>query len=253
MERYLVELADRLSSENCEVDAPTTSRPDTTQPKSPCTELGIAFVAMKRNIADLPFVLWAGRLVGATRFNVSNVIPYTADMATEILYQDSLQLTPMPALWDETVRLPAIDVSDLTRAQLRAVIHGRHESKLVGSDISDVTRRCPFIEAGSVSIAWDGAVSACQGLLHNHYEYVGKRTRTIYRYIPGSLSDRSLADIWLDPDYVAFRKRVQDFDFAPCVACGGCPMSDDNYADCEDDIFPRCGACLWAHGLIRCP
>ena len=139
------------------------------------------------------------------------------------------------------------------RAQLRATIHGRHESQLIGTDVSDVTRRCPFVEAGSTSVAWDGAVSACQGLLHTHNEYVGRRKRCIDRYVIGRLSERSLADIWLDPDYVAFRKRVQGFDFAPCIACGGCAMSDENQADCEDDVFPRCGACLWAHGLIRCP
>jgi MoaA/NifB/PqqE/SkfB family radical SAM enzyme len=253
MERYLVDLARRLSVRDAA--APAGSEPDheLSPSRLPCTELGIAFVAMKRNIADLPFVVWAGRMVGATRFNVSNVIPYTAEMVEEVLYEDSLQVAPMPTLWHEALKLPAIDVSDLTRTQLRAVVHGRHESTLLRSDVSRVTRSCPFVEAGSTSIAWDGKVGPCQELLHTHNEYVNRRRRCIDSYVVGDLSERSLADIWSDPDYVAFRRRVQGFDFAPCIACGGCAMSDGNQADCEDDTFPRCGACLWAHGVIRCP
>jgi MoaA/NifB/PqqE/SkfB family radical SAM enzyme len=244
MERYLIDLAQRLRDESSTIAVPSDREPDRSVTRLPCPELGIAFVAMKRNIADLPFALWVGRMVGATRFNVSNVIPYTKELVPEILYQDSLRMAPLPTLWHEALRLPPMDVSDLTRGPLRATIHGRYEGKLVGSDISDVTRRCPFIESGSTSVAWDGTIGACQALLHKHTEYVDRRERRIERYVVGNLGERGLAEVWLDPDYVAFRKRAQDFDFAPCIACGGCEMSDSNEKDCEDYTFPRCGACL---------
>ena len=41
---------------------------------------------MKRNIADLPAVLELAKRLGASRFSLSNVEPYTEDMATDVLY-----------------------------------------------------------------------------------------------------------------------------------------------------------------------
>jgi hypothetical protein len=42
--------------------------------------MGIVFVAMKRNIADLPAILNLGSQLGVQRFLVTNVLPYTAEM-----------------------------------------------------------------------------------------------------------------------------------------------------------------------------
>jgi MoaA/NifB/PqqE/SkfB family radical SAM enzyme len=208
---------------------------------------------MKRNIADLPFLLWIGRLLGASRFNVSNVVPYTAEMTAEILYEDSLALAPLPTLWHTSLRVPPIDVTNLTRRPLRSLLHGYFEGSLVESDSSGTTRRCPFVEAGSTSVSWRGDVSPCQALVHSHEEFFLSRSRNIRRYVVGNLNEQRLGKVWLDPEYVAFRKRVQEFEFAPCIACGVCRMAQTNEEDCEDDTFPRCGACLWSHGLIRCP
>ena len=55
------------------------------RPRQP--EIGIAFVAMRRNIGDLPHVLEIGRGLGAMHFLVTNVLPYTSDMVDEILYE----------------------------------------------------------------------------------------------------------------------------------------------------------------------
>ena len=41
---------------------------------------------MKRNIADLPAVVDLAERLGANHFSLSNVEPYTEDMAAEILY-----------------------------------------------------------------------------------------------------------------------------------------------------------------------
>jgi MoaA/NifB/PqqE/SkfB family radical SAM enzyme len=51
----------------------------------PRPEIGIAFVAMKRNIADLPKLLKLGRRLGVKYFSVSNVQPVTAAMEEERL------------------------------------------------------------------------------------------------------------------------------------------------------------------------
>jgi MoaA/NifB/PqqE/SkfB family radical SAM enzyme len=248
LEGYLNDLLRRLRA----TDLPSEGRPRCAD-FLPAPELGITFVAMKRNISDLPFLLWIGRILGASRFNVSNLIPYTAEMEYEILYRSSLGVAPFPTLWSESLRLPPLDVNAETERPLRAVLHGYHESALVGGDVSSVTGWCPFVEAGSTSISWRGEVSPCQALLYTHSEYVLGRERLVERHVVGRLDDKTLRDIWFDEDYVAFRKRVQEFDFAPCIACGICRSAQGNQEDCEDDTPPRCGACLWAQGLIRCP
>jgi len=49
-------------------------------------EIDVAFVAMKRNIHELPEVLEVARRLGARQFKVSNVLPYTTELRDEILY-----------------------------------------------------------------------------------------------------------------------------------------------------------------------
>jgi MoaA/NifB/PqqE/SkfB family radical SAM enzyme len=69
-------------------------------------ELGIVFVATRRNIAELPRAIDEGRRLGARRFLVTNVLPYTEEVAAEILYENVLEVTPLPTHWDDEVRLP---------------------------------------------------------------------------------------------------------------------------------------------------
>ena len=184
---------------------------------------------------------------------VTNVVPYTKALAAEILYEDALRIAPLPSDWHDHLKLPLMDVSNETRDSSSRVIHGRFESSLTGIDVSGVTRRCPFVEAGSTSIGWEGNVSPCLPLLHTHNEFVYGRERRVELHVLGSIATQSLAAIWGDPEYIDLRTRVQQFDFAPCLACGGCSLSDGNYEDCERDVFPRCGAFLWSHGLVQCP
>jgi MoaA/NifB/PqqE/SkfB family radical SAM enzyme len=219
----------------------------------PVPSLGIAFVAMKRNIADLPGLVVEADRLEAKRLFVSNVLPYTKELMAEILYEDMLAVGVIPTLWHDTLKLPPMDIDELTAKPLRTVIRGRYEAVLAGQDVSGISRRCPFVEAGSVSVAWNGDVSPCLALLHTHDEFLRGRKRRVDRHVVGRLSERELRDIWMDPGYVALRAKIQEFDFSPCVLCGGCTMSDGNQEDCEGMDPPRCGACLWGQGLIRCP
>ena len=43
-------------------------------------EIGISFVAMRRNIADLPAFIHMGPKLGISRYMVTNVFPYTEEM-----------------------------------------------------------------------------------------------------------------------------------------------------------------------------
>lgn len=220
----------------------------------PRPEIGIAFVAMKRNIADLPEVIALGRRLGATRFLVTNVLPYTPDMRAETLYEGALSdITYLPSLWLPQLSLPKMDLNDLTReAFLRALRSGCNVT-FAGNNLGGANDVCTFVESGAMAIAWDGNVSPCIPLMHTHISYLHGRQRVSQRYAIGNVAERDLLDLWNDPDYVAYRDRVQRFAFSPCTFCGGCELAETNESDCLGNTFPTCGGCLWAQGVIRCP
>jgi MoaA/NifB/PqqE/SkfB family radical SAM enzyme len=220
----------------------------------PTPRIGIAFVAMKRNVADLPAVLRLGGQLGATRFLVSNVLPYTPEMHDEVLYSRVLaDMVHLSSTWIPQVCLPKLDVDDATREPLYRVMRGGRSLSLAGISPGETNDYCPFIESGATAIGWDGRLSPCLPLLRNHTSYLDERERFSRRYVVGNINERDLADVWNAPEYAAFRERVQTFDFSPCTRCGGCALSEANEEDCFGSTFPTCGGCLWAQGLIRCP
>jgi len=108
------------------------------------------------------------------------------------------------------------------------------------------------MERGVTAISWEGNVSPCLPLFHSHMSYVDGRERFSRHYIVGNVAERDLNDLWNVPEYVAFRKRVQEFEFSPCMICGGCNLFKKNEEDCFGNPFPTCGGCLWAQGVIQC-
>jgi MoaA/NifB/PqqE/SkfB family radical SAM enzyme len=221
--------------------------PYPTKPK-----IGIVFVAMKRNIADLPSVVQLGSRSGAMEFLITNLLPYTPDMCDEVLYRRSMSdgfFTPSAF----RLQLPKIDVDTLTREALYWVTRSGHSIWLAGRSVEEITNRCPFIEKGAAAISWEGNVSPCLPLLHSHRSYVDDRERFSKRYPVGNVIERDLNELWNLPEYLAFRKRVQEFEFSPCVSCGGCDLFEKNEEDCFGNTFPTCGGCLWAQGIIQCP
>jgi MoaA/NifB/PqqE/SkfB family radical SAM enzyme len=69
----------------------------------------------------------------------------------------------------------------------------------------------------------------------------------------GDVNVVPLKEIWELERYRAFRQRVADFEFSGCLSCSGCDLREKNQEDCVGDVFPRCGECLWAMGLVQCP
>lgn len=112
---------------------------------------------------------------------------------------------------------------------------------------------CTFIESGAMAIGWNGNLAPCPPLVHTHTGYLQGYERTSIKHILGNIRDRSLLDVWYDPEYVAYRERVQQFAFAPCTSCGGCEIAWDNQTDCYSRPAPACGGCLWAQAVIQCP
>jgi MoaA/NifB/PqqE/SkfB family radical SAM enzyme len=215
-------------------------------------EIGIVFVAMKRNIHELPALLNLATELGATRVLVSNVLPYSEEMGKEILYSRSLTNT---AYQSSAFRLdlPKMDIDDRTKRALFLSLQTRHSVSFVRSHFSEGNDYCPFIEQGTTAINWEGNLSPCLPLLHSHKSYFEGIERISRCYTIGNINEQSVQDLWNNPDYMNFRERVQIFDFAPCTYCGGCALLGDNEKDCIGNSFPTCGACLWAQGVVQCP
>jgi MoaA/NifB/PqqE/SkfB family radical SAM enzyme len=217
---------------------------------NPITQLNIAFVAMKRNIADLPEVINLGRKYGAEHFMVTNVIPYTREMVDETLYYNAVS-----SYGFKNADIPEIDATEITQKPIYQTMRNLY-TNWTGFSTASARNRCPFIVNGSGAVRWDGDFSPCLPLMHSYTCYMGYLQydkRFSRHWAVGNLKDRSLIELWNDPEHAAFRERVQNFDFAPCTSCGACDMIEKNEEDCFGNTFPTCGGCLWAQGVIQCP
>lgn len=220
----------------------------------PRPQLGIAFVAMKRNIADLPDVLRLGTRLGARRFSISNLLPHSEELRPDALFDQMIHRSDrLMGATTPVVNLPRIDFDERTQAALSEVLKRKYVLLLAGKEVDRTLDTCQFIEQGSTAIRWDGMVSPCPPLLHSHDSYLDRRLRRTTAHAIGSLHERDLLEIWGDPEYVALRERIQMFDFSPCTSCNCCEMAEANGEDCVNSVQPSCGGCLWGQGLIQCP
>jgi MoaA/NifB/PqqE/SkfB family radical SAM enzyme len=215
--------------------------------------IGMEFVAMKRNIRELPALRQVAGRIKASFILVTNVLPYTAELQDEILYDLEPSSgnglgTPYAPLWI----LPHMDWKSGTKEALFQAIS--HYPMLSFLDINMNRRNnyCPFVQGGSLAVAWHGGISPCPALMHSYPCFIRGRGKFFRRCGFGSLPDETLDSIWRRPEYAAFRERVRRFDFSPCTDCGGCDMAERNEEDCFGNTFPVCGDCLWARGVLRC-
>lgn len=213
------------------------------------TRLGISFVAMRRNLDDLPELLNLARDLRVSRINVTNLLAHTDEMRSERLYaQSQLDSHILPE-----VELARLDLDEHSLRIFRQLVKSGVQITISGSDTQSVRRRCPFLEKASLSVRWDGEVSPCLGLLHTHDSYLEERLRHSFAFSIGNVNKTPLNELWTQTDFVGLRERLQQFDFSPCVYCNTCEMSEQNTEDCFGNRQPACGGCLWAQGLITCP
>ncbi len=213
------------------------------------TTIAVSFVAMRRNIVDLPALLKLARELGVRKINVTNLLAHNPDMHAQTLYDKSQADTHLlPEL-----ELARFDPNGETLSIFHQLVKSGAQISISGASSQTARRSCPFLEKASLSIRWDGAVSPCLGLLHTHEAYLGDRLRQSHAYLVGNVNETGLHDLWMQADFVQLRERLQQFDFSPCVYCNTCEMSEQNLEDCFGNRQPACGGCLWAQGLITCP
>jgi MoaA/NifB/PqqE/SkfB family radical SAM enzyme len=216
--------------------------------------LGIAIVAMKSNINDLPDILRLGTNLGATIFSISNVLAHTTELNEQSLYNRTIHnMISRHSTSVPLVNLPRMDWNELTKGPLAEILSRNYRLEIAGFEIQRSLDTCPFIEHGSTSIRWDGSVSPCLPLLHTNQNLVENHFRESHAFSIGNINEHELLEIWNDTNYVNLRDRVQRFDFSPCTFCNGCELSTENKEDCLGNTDLACGGCLWAQGLIRCP
>ena len=212
-------------------------------------ELGISFVAMKRNIADLPAVLDLAQKLEASHFSLSNVESYTEDMEKEVLYGQVL----FEALPEGGCIMPRFGPLVIKGEALEKV------SALFPDSLSFTTLapgqdgQCPFLQRRSASVRWDGRIGPCLPLLHGHTVFLNGHSRTWPEFHFGSLRELSLADFCKSEAWRDFRRKLEEFSFAPCSTCNSCDLPDINNEDCFGNVHPACGGCLWSQGFIQCP
>lgn len=218
-------------------------------------EITVEFVASRRNIHKLADVARMSKEYGFSRLLVSNLIPYTEEQADDILYAHwtSGRREGKPSPWRPAVDLPVFDVrSDASKEVEYLHAIGTH-LQVNGRDMAGHGMECRFSRDGSLCISATGGVHPCLALMHSHQYYFRGKKKRVTRHEVGDVNQSTLLDIWNDADFTDFRRRVRDFEFSPCIDCGGCELRDSNDTDCFESPFPTCGECLWAAGIVQCP
>ena len=216
-------------------------------------QLALAFVAMRDNIEDLALLPALATQVGAWEIIVSNLVPHTPELEQQILYGDSLNAVAYRASrWAPELSLPKIDVGAATMGALHGAFNSTASMSLLDGSLSARNDYCRFAQRGYEVVRWDGEVSPCLSLLHDHPEYIHGRRKDVTRHTFGNIRHTSLKDVWESDEYRRFRSHLREFPYSPCSTCGGCERFPANYVDCSGNGFPTCGACLWAQGFVQC-
>lgn len=200
--------------------------------KTKIPELGIEFVAMKKNFSRLPKLIRMAWDLHASQVIVTNLLPYHESMKEEIVYDmdDTGCMFGMQSL------MFALK-SHLSSMKLRT------------------ERYCKFIKDKTMCINYKGEVSPCYALMHAYKCYIYEREKQMYPCYLGNVNETSLRDIWQKKGYINFRETVEDFKFPSCTDCrglDGCNYTEDNSMDCWGNS-PSCAECLWARRIIACP
>jgi MoaA/NifB/PqqE/SkfB family radical SAM enzyme len=222
---------------------------------------------MRDNIASLRRIREFAEHFGAYDLNLSHMIPNRAEDVEQVLWPmcdvasikavtDKIGYTWRFEGFDMGTEIPMFKFSRRYRDLLFPDVESLQDAEFFSWKGKPATRRtnwCRFIEEGHCFIRWDGDVSPCMGLLHTADTYLGDHKRRIQHHAFGNIYEKSLDEIWSGEAYRAFRQRVHEFKYAPCLFCGGCDLLEENETDCIGSLAPACGGCLWGQGFAVCP
>jgi MoaA/NifB/PqqE/SkfB family radical SAM enzyme len=163
-------------------------------------KLGIAFVAMQRNIQDLEAVIKLGTNLGAVEFSISNVLAHNQELHREELYFRSLYLDgnrydqPSKPL----VHLPVMDVNNQTSEAILSLLKNTNRLEFFGGQLTQNIDQCPFVARGSMSVRLCGKVSPCLPLMYTHRHFLAERERTSHDFFVSDLIQEYLPTFGTD-------------------------------------------------------
>ena len=216
--------------------------------------IGVACVATQRTAGSLPGLIATAQRLSLDFVSISNVVPHSREMANEALFTYAGQVSNMnPDTWRPRLTVGRFDLSEATRPLLDALLRQLPIVPPPALDRAGWHNRCRFAREGVVAVSWDGRVAPCLSLLYTHNEHLGGRDKTVRAFDVGHVERAPIRETWRDPPFRALRARLREFDVSPCLACGGCDISETNEGDCFGTPFPACSECLWAQGIVLCP
>jgi putative metalloenzyme radical SAM/SPASM domain maturase len=134
-------------------------------------------------------------------------------------------------------------------------------SKSLGIELSlpavspAASKRCEFIESGSVFVSWNGDVHPCHFLWHKFQCYVSGWQKYVNPKSFGNLSERNIVEIWNSNSYKEFRETVSKYNYPVCSNCSFAPCdyiySEEFEQDCYINSIPCCD-CQWCLGIFQC-
>jgi len=208
--------------------------------------LGIAFVLMKRNAADLPALLALCEELKVDSFFITHAEAYHESMVEEILYREEVSRGSHPPM-NQAGNFGEVEVD------IKALLAEEYPFKVTGSLAATTEPACPFVDRSAVVVRWDGAVSPCLPLLYGHSTFTPFWKRKSVPYHVGTIQQKTVGEHWRDLEYRSLRERLRERSFSPCVSCRDCWLSNENLQDCMGYEHPTCGGCLWLEGFIQCP
>ena len=154
--------------------------------------IGIEFVAMRRNIHELPALREIAHRIKASFVLVTNVLPYTAELQDEILYNMGPSCheddgSPYNPLWI----MPYMDWSHETQGPLSTMMRQQPKLSFLDLNLNQRNHYCPFVRTGSMAVAWHGGVSPCPALLHSYRCFIRGRRKDFRRCEFGHLPEQS--------------------------------------------------------------
>ena len=206
-------------------------------------KIGIEFVAMKSNIHELPAIQEIADKIRASFIIVSNVLPYTAEMQDEILYNLGATSYEGRGVVASTRSgcFPKWIGTGKRRDRCQRSCSRQPNLSYLDINLNQRNNYCPFVQTGSLAVAWHGGVSPCPPLLHSYTCYLRGWKKFFRRCEYGRLPEQSLRAIWSNPEYTAFRERVRKFEFSPCTDCGGCTTRRRTRWIATAILFPSAG------------
>lgn len=218
-------------------------------------EVGLEFVITRKTLPGLATLPDLAHSLGASHIVVTNLLPHVETLRDEILYwlAASKPLPKKRSRWNPEIRLPRLDARPEVLESLGELLRRLGTIDPLLPHPERIRDYCRFVREGGVAVLWNGGVSPCVPLMHTHTCYILGRKKAMRSYIVGNIRERPLGEIWNGEEYRRFRRRVLEFDFAPCADCSGCDLAEKNEEDCYANGFPVCGDCLWARGIVQCP